>query len=477
MLVGLATFEHLPVKVGGLSEAATALGESLAREHEVMVFMPSHGSHHQHQAEGRGLEEYARFRILVREWQEVAVYETRRRNVRLFLFSNPVLDNPQVYVPRENLMEKVFHFSKALPALINVILRKEARKPEVLHLNDWHSVLAGALAKKYFRIPLVYTIHRIVRERVSVHDLTAMGLGEFVHDRFLDGEMFLLEPFGGDRCDYLTTVSFSYLNEEWSTFFGRYDGKVTYVWNGNDYSFWNPAHVRHATLPRRERRKLLLREQGLEDGLLFFNVGRLDREQKGIDVMLKATELVLEGRYMGAEEVRENLRLVVLGSGDPWLEELLRSMQERYPRHVKAIIGYLGREATRDFYGAADFCLVPSNFEPFGLVQLEAMCMGCVPIGTRVGGIKDTVLDLDEYNHEATGKLVPPRDPAALGAAMVQMARLARDNSNLLDTIRHNGRVHVIDHFSWERAAARYVQIYRNMATMKLPFVDYGEPY
>jgi len=475
LLIGLATFEHLPVKVGGLSEAATALGEALARQHEVMVFMPSHGIHHQ--AEGPGVEEYARFRILVRDWQEVEVYETRRRNVRLFLLSNQVLDNPQVYVPRENLMEKVFHFAKSLPGLINVILKREGRKPEVLHLNDWHCLLGGALARKYFRIPLVYTIHRLVRERVSVHDLQAVHLGEFIQDRFLDGEVFLLEPFGGDRCDYLTTVSFSYLNEEWSTFFGRYDGKVTYVWNGNDYSFWNPAYLRHATLPRKERRRLLLQEQGLEDGCLFFNVGRLDREQKGIDVMLRAAELILEGQVEGAEAIRDGLRLVVLGAGDSWLEEQLKSMQERYPRNVKAIIGYLGREATREFYGAADFCLVPSNFEPFGLVQLEAMCMGCVPIGTRVGGIKDTVLSLDEHNHQATGMLVPPRDPAALGAAMVDMARLARENPNLLDVIRHNGRVHVIHNFSWERAAARYVQIYRNAATMKLPFVDYGEPY
>lgn len=82
----------------------------------------------------------------------------------------------------------------------------------------------------------------------------------------------------------------------------------------------------------------------------------------------------------------------MLGSGDPVLEKLARDMEKKYPRNVKAIIGYLGRETTREYYGASDFCLIPpSNFEPFGLVQLEAMCMGSIPIGTRVGGASMTL--------------------------------------------------------------------------------------
>ena len=73
-----------------------------------------------------------------------------------------------------------------------------------------------------------------------------------------------------------------------------------------------------------------------------------------------------------------------------------------------------GKRDYQEYYGAADFCIIPSNFEPFGLVQLEAMCMGCILIGSRVGGINDTVLDIHDYPEESTGRLVPPRNSTAL---------------------------------------------------------------
>jgi starch synthase len=145
---------------------------------------------------------------------------------------------------------------------------------------------------------------------------------------------------------------------------------------------------------------------------------------------------------------------------------------------MKSIIAYLGRETTREYYGAADFCLIPSNFEPFGLVQLEAMCMGCIPVGSRVGGINDTILDLHDFPEESTGRLVPPRNPASLARAMVEMAQISLDDQEgQLDRMRWRGREHVIKNFNWNKAAERYIRVYKNMATIKLPFVSYAEPY
>jgi len=179
----------------------------------------------------------------------------------------------------------------------------------------------------------------------------------------------------------------------------------------------------------------------------------------------------------GADRVAPLLRMVVLGSGDPALEEMARDMERKYPRNVKAIIGYLGREATRAWYGASDFCLIPSNFEPFGLVQLEAMCMGSIPVGTKVGGINDTVLDIDKDKEGATGKLVPPRNPRELAAAMIKMGLLYMDDRARLEQVRSNGRPHVMTNFTWDRAARRYLSVYEGTASVKLPFADYGGPF
>ncbi len=477
MLVGLATFEYLPVRVGGLAEAVTALGEALSKEDEVYVFMPSHGLTKTVPPE-LDLKKYADFRITVGDRiYPISVFQAWRHGVRIFLFSNEVMDHPEVYHPRKIFIQKLVHFTKALPGLINLLLKKEERKPGVMHINDWHCVFAGALVKKYFRIPFIYTIHRICRERMSVQELNEVNLGELVDNRYLEGEMFNIEVFGAHQCDYLTTVSHSYLDEEWPSFFSSFQGKVTYVWNGTDARFWDPALLKSAALPREERRKKALADNGLADGYFFFNVGRLDAAQKGIDVLLDAFDQVMRGYAEGAEKVRDKMRLVLLGSGDPLLEAEARDLEKRYPENVKAILKYLGREATREFYGAADFCLIPSNFEPFGLVQLEAMCMGCIPIGTRVGGINDTVHSVDDHPEKATGLLVPRRDAAALARAMVKMALMLHQEPQRIDLMRRNGRIHVIENFNWDRAAARYRMVYQNMGTLKLPFVSYAEPY
>ncbi|NLJ55517.1 MAG: glycogen synthase [Firmicutes bacterium] len=221
-----------------------------------------------------------------------------------------------------------------------------------------------------------------------------------------------------------------------------------------------------------------MKENGLEDGILFFNVGRLDTEQKGIDILLDAFEMIMRGDIPESQAIREKIRLIILGSGDQHLEAATRNLEQRYPQNMKALLTYLGRETTREYYGAADFCLIPSNFEPFGLVQLEAMCMGCIPIGSRVGGINDTILDLHDFPEESTGRLVPPRNSAALARAMIEMAQLSLGREQeLLNKMRQRGREHVIQNFNWDKAAKRYIKVYENKATIKLPFVSYSEPY
>lgn len=183
MLVSMATFEHLPIRVGGLAEAVTSLGESLRKYADVMVLMPSHGLLEKDVGGDfahRPLK-YCDFRIFVGDRDyPVTVYATERRGVRIFLFSNEVLDHPNVYQPREIFMQKMVHFTKAVPGLLNVFLKKEMVKPDIIHINDWHCVFSGALVKKYFKIPFVFTIHRLCHERISVHDLNEVNLSELV---------------------------------------------------------------------------------------------------------------------------------------------------------------------------------------------------------------------------------------------------------------------------------------------------------
>jgi len=481
MLISLATFEHLPIRVGGLAEAVTSLGEALQKQADVMILMPSHGLLQDKEVKKTlKPEKYCDYRIFVGDnIFPVTVYSAARKGVRIFFFSNEVLDHDKVYEPRHIFIQKMVHFTKAVPGLINMMLKIEQQKPDIIHINDWHCVFAGVLVKKYFQVPFIFTIHRLCHEKISSHELAEVNLGELIDHRYLEGDMFNIEKFGAHHCDRLTTVSYTYLNEEWRTFFSTFDGKTTYVWNGTDYTFWNTNDLKNAHLSRAERKKLLLKENNMEDGVFFFNVGRLDVAQKGVDILLGAFEIIMRGEVPGSEKVQDKMRLVLLGSGDHHLENEARRLENLYPKNMKAIIAYLGRETTREYYGAADFCLIPSNFEPFGLVQLEAMCMGCIPIGSRVGGINDTVLDFHDYPEESTGRLVPPRNSTALARAMVEMAQfsLSGRGDEVLNKMRARGREHVIQNFNWDKAADRYMTVYNNMSSIKLPFVSYSEPY
>lgn len=261
--------------------------------------------------------------------------------------------------------------------------------------------------------------------------------------------------------DAVTTVSRSYLWEEWD-FFGNFDGKVTHVFNGIDCSFWNEELMETKDLPREERRRLVLKRFGLSDGKAFMFIGRFDRAQKGVDTLLRAIEI------LSSDPAFKGMRFIVIGKGDPELERWARAVENRFPENVRVITELLSRETVRELYGSVDFVVIPpSYFEPFGLVQLEAMCLGAVPIGSSVGGIKDTIVDLNS-NPEggATGLLVPPRDAFALAEAMIRAMEL---DDGTLERLRRNGKKRGREDFTWENACRRYVRVYEGTVDKAVP--------
>ncbi len=115
-------------------------------------------------------------------------------------------------------------------------------------------------------------------------------------------------------------------------------------------------------------------------------IGRFDRGgQKGVDTLLRAIELVSND-----PPSFKYLRFLIVGKGDPELESWARETERRFPKNVGVITELLPRETVRELYGSVDFVVVPSYFEPFGLVQLEAMCLGAIPIASAVGGASKT---------------------------------------------------------------------------------------
>ncbi|ASA78607.1 glycogen synthase [Thermococcus sp. 5-4] len=449
MRILILGFEYLPVKVGGLAEAVTSIAEGLVElGNEVVVFTLDHG---------RNLGEVAgSFRVSAfGEDVSVTVRKREQNGVVVYSLGGGLLSEADVYGPGwGGLLRKTVLFGKASVGLMNELI--ETFKPDVVHAHDWHTVFAFGLLKKYFGIRGVFTVHRLNKAKIPGHYFHDANLGELAPYPDIDPE-----HTAGYIADAVTTVSRSYLWEEWG-FFKHFEGKVTHVFNGIDCSFWNEELMETKNLPRDERRRRVLERFGLSDGKAFMFIGRFDKAQKGVDTLLRSIEV------LSADPAFREMRFIIIGKGHPELEAWARAVQNRFPENVRVITELLTRETVRELYGSVDFVIIPSYFEPFGLVQLEAMCLGAIPIGSSVGGIKDTIIDINSDPENATGLLVPPRDAFALARAMVFAKEL---DEGTLRKLRENGKKRARKDFTWENACRRYMKVYEGAVDKAVPFL------
>jgi starch synthase len=346
-------------------------------------------------------------------------------------------------------------------------------QPQLVHCHDWQSGLTPALlSARQDRPATVFTIHNLAYQGLFDYD-TFIELG--LPRKLWSPEA--LEFYGrfsfikGGLCfaDHLTTVSPTYAKEIQAPAMGfGLDGllrhrasELTGILNGIDERIWNPATDRHLA-KRYDRRhfadkvnnKLALQhELGLPRSPstpLLGTIGRLV-QQKGIDLIVDALPHLL-----GLP-----LQLVVLGTGEPSYERVLRRHAARHPDRLAVRIGYDEALAHR-IEGGADIFLMPSRFEPCGLNQLYSLRYGTVPIVHRVGGLADTVVDASDAAlgaGRATGVVFErPEAEAMLNA--IQRALMLYNNDRLWKQLALTG---MRQSFTWRESARHYLQIYRKL--------------
>ncbi len=346
-----------------------------------------------------------------------------------------------------------------------------AWRPELVHCSDWQTGLVPALlALQQPRPATVFTVHNLAYQGLFPYaKLTDLQLPHawWSPDALeFHGQLSFIKG-GLVYADYLTTVSPTYAREIQTPAHGSgLDGLLRHrrhrlvgILNGIDDRIWNPTTDANLIKTFNQRRfadksenKLALQHQvGLERAaqtpLLAF-IGRAV-EQKGIDVVINAVPQLL----------RMPLQLLLLTSGEPEYEQTLQRFAEQYPTRLAVHIGYDEGLAHR-IYGGADMLLMPSRFEPCGLSQLYSMRYGTVPIVHRVGGLADTVIDIDDANI-ATGIVFGKVTVAALLGAVERACTLYRQpvlwKKLALAGMRHSRL------FGWRTSAARYLELYRQL--------------
>jgi starch synthase len=262
----------------------------------------------------------------------------------------------------------------------------------------------------------------------------------------------------------ITTVSPTYAREIQKPAHGAgFDGILRWrsarlrgILNGIDTQQWDPA--RDPLLPAAFSRDdlagkaickaALQARAGLPaDGkaMLLAMVSRLT-PQKGVDLVLGAVQRI----------VSTGCQLVVLGSGEPALQQALGEAAKKHPKHVAVTLGF-DEGLAHLIEAGADAFLMPSRFEPCGLNQMYSQVYGTPPIVAPVGGLLDSVTDASADPAQGTGFIMTGCDAEGLDDALARALRAWRKPKEW-KRIQSNGMAR---HFGWEDSAMQYLEVYQ----------------
>jgi len=308
-------------------------------------------------------------------------------------------------------------YAPALEALsVGLAMARDPVRADVVHTHTWYVGLGGMLVQSIHDVPLVVTLHSL--EPLRPWKADQLGTGYAVSS--------WAERLAVERADRVIAVS-AQMRADILAHFRVEPERVVVIHNGVDAE----------AFARTERREALARHRVCEPYALF--VGRIS-EQKGIFQLLEA-----------AGRLPENVQLVLCASS-PDTPELARRLETAVAgrSQVHWINAMLPVEEVVQLYSHAAVFVCPSIYEPFGLINLEAMACGTPVVASRVGGIPEVVVDGE------TGWLVEPGDPVALAEAL----RGALADSARARRMGLAGRRRVEAHFSWDRIAQRTLEVY-----------------
>ncbi|TML37185.1 MAG: glycosyltransferase family 4 protein [Actinobacteria bacterium] len=291
---------------------------------------------------------------------------------------------------------------------------------DVVHGHDWLVAVAGDHLAKRFRCPLAVTIHA-----------TEYGRHQGWVDKHPQSHIHGVERWMANRADRVITCS-AYMREHVADIYGLEEERIRVIPNGIDPSELIPV----ADLDSLRRRFAEPHER------LVLLVGRLVYE-KGFQLALEALP--------GLIERLADVRFVVAGSGTHEQELRAQANELGLDGHG-TFLGWIGDDVLHSLYRIADLCVVPSIYEPFGLVALEAMASGCPCLVADTGGLREVV------PNEDVGLRFRSRDPASLA----RMAERILTDADLRGRLVTEATEHVLG-FDWADVAEQAAAVYEDL--------------
>ena len=308
-------------------------------------------------------------------------------------------------------------FAPSLETLsIALAMARDHVDADIAHAHTWYADMAGLWIRTLYRIPLVVTLHSMEPLRPWKADQLSTG---YLLSTWI-------EKTAVEAADRVIAVSAT-MREDILAHFRVDPSKVIVIHNGIDPERFRPTDKRDA-----------LDGFGVRTPYVLF-VGRIT-DQKGIFHLLEA-----------ATRLPPGVQVVLCASAPdtPEIEARLRRAVSAHPNAVW-INEMVPHDVVTQLYSHAAVFACPSVYEPFGLINLEAMACETPVVASAVGGILEVVVDGE------TGLLVPPARPDALAAALTRVL----EDPPLGRAMGRAGRQRVEERFSWARVAERTEQVY-----------------
>ena len=478
MNVLFVVWENAPFfKIGGLGDIARSLPGALkTMDVDIRVIIPYYkvvkfGRNNKTKI-GDYSFSYGGKNTKVEIWQALNPYT---KVIGYFLKNKKYLD---VVLP----METWGFFDKAVVELIKSKILNWT--PDIVHVNDGHGGLIPLLIKQEkLAIKTMLTIHNLAHQgKVPVDIIKRMGIDPNLC-KILQWEIksrqinFLQEAI--IHADIITTVSPTYAKEILTEEVGYglheilrgREGLIYGILNGIDIDWRHTARdpaVRFPYGPEEKRidgkieyydwrvgkpldKEFLQKKLGLKIGkdipMLCF-IGRLSEAQKGLDILHRMLRRVDQTKF----------QFVVLGTGEKEWEERFQWLSTFYPKYISCNFKFDDTLA-HQIYAASDFIVIPSRYEPCGLIQMIAMLFGTIPIAHKTGGLKDSIKE--GFN----GFLFSAYSSEALEQKVIEAVTMWKKERNAYELMVEHA---LSTDFSWKKNAKEYLVLYEKLLENKL---------
>lgn len=407
-------------------------------------------------------------------------YAGRKETVEVWKVIHPYMNFPAYFLKNSKYLDRVVSvdtwgfFDKAVVAIIkNNIL---GWQPDIVHVNDCHCGFIPLLIKlEKLPIKTMLTIHNLAyQKKTSIEVVKHMGVDpKFCKaiDWEIKGKQINLLLEGILHADIITTVSPTYAKEILTEEFGcglneilrGMEGRIFGILNGIDIDWSHTTHDSAVKYPygssekqingkmqyygwkegKRLNKQFLQKKLGLkvqDDIPMLCFIGRIDTKQKGLDILHTMLRRIDQTK----------LQIVIFGSGEVNWEERYKWLSTFYPKNISCNFVFDDKLA-HQIYAASDFILIPSRYEPCGLIQMIAMLFGTIPIAHSTGGLKDSIRDghngflFSEYNSEF------------LEDKVMKAVTIWKNDRATFEKIVENA---FATDFSWDKSAKEYLSLY-----------------